>query len=178
MWPFVQLVSFHIYWFSCYNQLCPLLAVLHILFHDAHHCSCPRLLLNSCWSGLIERLDHSAAWLIGRISKYTFVSADMDGVLHWPNALQCISYRIAALVRWGLLVCLTSDLTSNWALHSVAKGESFMSLRPIHLSYSDKSSRLLVVGAFHLEWAFTWAALDTFPTLWNSLILDPSHSRI
>ena len=49
-------------------------------------------------SGLMDRVLHLAAWLIGRIPKYAPFTAYMRDVLYWLLALQCISYRIAAFV--------------------------------------------------------------------------------
>ena len=130
---------------GCYYQLRQLRVVSRSLSHDAvvvlvhafvtsridHCCS----ILTGLPLGVLGRLDRvlrTAARLIGRLPKFSPVSAYMRDVLHWLPVSQRISYRIAALVSRCILgsapsylrsVCRpVSDVAARRVLRSATRG--------------------------------------------------------
>ena len=131
---------------SCYYQLRQLRVVSRSLSHDAvvvlvHAFVTSRI--DNCCSllaglplGVLGRLDRvlrSAARLIGRLPKFSPVSAYIRDVLHWLPISQRISYRTAAVVSRCVLGCApsylrdlcrpVSDVAARRALRSTTRGE-------------------------------------------------------
>ena len=83
--------------------------------------------------GRLYRVLRSAARLIGRLPKFSPVSAYMRDVLHWLPVCQWISYRIAALVSRCVLGCApsyfrdlcrpVSDVAARRVFRSATRGE-------------------------------------------------------
>src|SRR5688572_26034959 len=83
--------------------------------------------------GRLDRALRSAARLIGRLPKFSPVSAYIRDVLHWLPMSQRISYRTAAVVSRCALRCApsylrdlcrpVSDVAARRALRSATRGE-------------------------------------------------------
>jgi hypothetical protein len=83
--------------------------------------------------GRLDRVLRSAARLIGRLPKFSPVSAYIRDVLHWLPISQRISYRTAAVVSRCVLGCApsylrdlcrpVSDVVARRALRSVTTGQ-------------------------------------------------------
>jgi len=83
--------------------------------------------------GRLDRVLRSAARLIGRLPKFSPVSAYIRDVLHWLPISQRISYRTAAVVSRCVLGCApsylrdlcrpVSDVAARRVLRSTTRGE-------------------------------------------------------
>src|SRR5688572_8455141 len=108
--------------------------------------------------GRLDRVLRSAARLIGRLPKFSPVSAYIRDVLHWLPISQRISYRTAAVVSRCVLGCApsylrdlcrpVSDVAARRALRSTTRGE--LLIPRARLAIKQRRA-FFDCGTFHLE---------------------------
>ena len=121
------------------------------------------ILINGLPLGVVGRLDRvlrTAARLIGRLPKFSSVSAYMRDVLHWLPVSQRISYRIAALVSR----CIIGS--APFYLRSLCRPVSDVAARRV--LRSARTGELLVPRT-HLVTAQRRAFSIVGPSIWNDL---------
>src|SRR6218665_2059396 len=160
---------------KCYYQLRQLRVVSRSLTHQSRltlvhafvtsHIDCCCSLLAGLPLGTLARLDRvlrSAARLVGRLSKFSSITAYMRDVQHWLPSSQRIQYRITAMVsgvfRCALsylcdLCCPVSVLAARRVLRSAARGE-------------------LLVTRTHLATVQRRAFSVVGPSTWNDLPVE------
>jgi len=171
---------------KCYHQLRQLRVVSRSLTHQStltlvhafvtSRIDCCSSLLVGLPIGTLARLDripHSAARLLGRLPKFSSITAYkpyMRNVLHWLPISQQIHYRITAMVSQCVLRCTSSYLydlccpvsvlVAPWVLLSAARSEL---LEGWAFGPSSPFSYCAVKGLFNcwpisLEWSPRWTA--------------------